>query len=563
MHFENVFHSSESTSTKFVNVTVYAFAIVAIVMSAVAQADSVNSPNITLNVDTNRATATGAGAGNTSIVINTITIAETMLPEYSSGAGKAISIKARPGFQFDPTSNVTAQSATIGFNGGGLNAVATVVPSGAADEVITFSLTSGTNTAVQDIIRINGIRIRILSAAGAAGPAQTTLQLTTSTAGGAFTNQSIVAANIQKGNPDHLVFVAQPGTNQAGADLLPSVKIVDFGGNLLTDIVRPISLAIQTNPGAATLNGTTSRNSAAGLATWVDADNLNITVAATGYTLRATNTGDAFLTGNTVDSEPFDILAGAANHLLITQQPVNTAAGDDILIAVSVFDAMDNLVTMTPTDVSIEAAINPGGWPLLSANGLTKATVNGVATWAAADDLRITKAVADYRLAASGVGSPVFSDLFDITPGTATMLQFVQQPTNTAQNAFIDPPVTVEVTDIFSNRTDTAVDIQLALATAPCGGTLTGGAATSAAGLATFGTLGSDTACDGNGLDASATGFVGASSDLFNVTAVAAPGGADACGAACGAGAGSALVPFLLIGLMRPGRRFRNGFNLG
>lgn len=521
-----------------------------------AHADSVNSPNITLNVDTNRATATGPGAGNTSVVINTITLAEISLPEYSSGAGKAVSIKAKPGFQFDPTSNVTAQSATIGINNGALNAVASVTPSGAADEVITFFLTSGTNTAVQDIIRINGVRVRILGAAGAAGPAQTTMLLTTSTAGGAFTNQGIVAANIQKGNPDHLEFVAQPGTNQAGADLLPAVKVVDFGGNLLTDIIRPISLAIQTNPGAATLNGTTTRNSAAGVATWVDADNLNITVAATGYVLRATNTGDALLASNTVDSEPFDILAGAANHLLFTQQPVNTVAGEDILIAVSVFDSMDNLVTLTPTDVSIEAAINPGGWPLLSTNGLTKATVNGVATWTAADDLRITKAVADYRLAASGVGSPVFSDLFDVTPGTATTLQFVQQPTNTAQNAFIDPPVTVEVTDNFSNRTDSAVDIQMALGTAPCGGTLAGGAATSAAGLATFGTLTIDTSCDGNGLDASATGLVGASSNLFNVTVVAAPGGADACGAACGAGAGGAMVPILLIGL-RLGRRKR------
>lgn len=555
MHFENVFRSSESASNKFVKATVIAFALVAIVSSAATRADSVNSPNITLNVDTNRATATGPGAGNTSIVINTITLAEISLPEYSSGAGKLITIQARPGFQFDPTSNVTAQSATIGINGGGLNAVATVTPAGTADEIITFNLTSGTNVNVQDIIRINGIRVRIISAAGAAGPAQTTLQLTSSTAGGAFTNQGIVAANIQKGNPDHLEFVTQPGTNQAGADLLPAVKIVDFGGNLITNVVRPITLSIQTNPGPATLNGTATVNTLNGVATWLDADNLNITVAATGYVLRATNSGDAFLASNTVDSEPFDILAGAANHLLITQQPVNTVAGEDILIAVSVFDSMDNLVTMTPTDVSIEAAINPGGWPLLSANGLTKATVNGVATWAAADDLRITKAVADYRLAASGVGSPVFSELFDVTPGTATTLLFVQQPTNTAQNAFIDPPVTVEVTDNFSNRTDSAVDIQMALGTAPCGGTLTGGAATSAAGLATFGTLTIDTACDGNGLDASATGLVGASSNLFNVTAVAAPGGADACGAACGAGAGGAMVPALMLALWLPRRR--------
>ncbi|MFN0134612.1 MAG: hypothetical protein ACKVS9_00675, partial [Phycisphaerae bacterium] len=117
---------------------VVARTIAVAVMSGAALADSVNSPNITLNVDTNR--ATGNGAGNVAITINTITVAETTLPEYSSGSGKVITIKARPGFQFDPTSNVTVQSATIGFNNGGINAVATVTPTGAADEVLTFAL---------------------------------------------------------------------------------------------------------------------------------------------------------------------------------------------------------------------------------------------------------------------------------------------------------------------------------------------------------------------------------------------------------------------------------------
>ncbi|MEK6644446.1 MAG: hypothetical protein AABZ08_11105 [Planctomycetota bacterium] len=545
---------SDLKINRLVRSTICNLLVAVLLWATAARADSVNSPNIIMNVDANRATATGNGAGNTSITINTITIAETNVNEYTSTAGKSITVRVRPGFQFDSTSNVTVQSATIGFNGSGLNVAAAVVPAGTADEVITFNLTSGT-TGGQDIIRINGIKLRILNATGAAGPAQTTMSITTSTAGGAFTNQGIVAATIQKGSPDRLEFAVQPGTNQSGADLLPTVKIVDFGGNLLTDIIRPINLSIQTNPGGATLNGTVTRNSATGIAAWVDADNLNITTAAVGYTLRATNTGDAFLTSNTADSLPFDILAGAPNHLVISLQPVNTTAGGDILINVSVFDAMDNLVTMTPVDVTIDSAINPGGWPLLSTNGLTKTTMSGVASWGAADDLRITKAINGYRLAASGVGSPVISDLFDIAPGTATRLQFIQQPTNTAQGAFIDPPVTVEATDDFANRTDSAVDIQVALSTAPCGGVLLGGAATSAAGLATFGTITIDTPCDGNGLDATSAGLIGAASVLFNITAVVAPGGADACGAACGAGAGGAMVPMLVIGLFRTRRR--------
>ena len=157
--------------------------LAAITNPTASRADSINTPNITMNVDTNR--STGPGAGGVAVAVNTITIAETNVNEYSSGATNAIRFVVRPGFQFDPTSNVTAQSATIGFNGAGVNAVATITPSGAADEVVTFSLTSGT-TGGQDIIRINGIKLKILSAVGAVGPAQATLRVTTSTAGGAY-----------------------------------------------------------------------------------------------------------------------------------------------------------------------------------------------------------------------------------------------------------------------------------------------------------------------------------------------------------------------------------------
>lgn len=511
--------------------------------AGVARADSVNSPNITLNVDTNR--TGGNGAGNVSLVINTVTIAETMLPEYSSGAGKAISIQARPGFQFDPTSNVTAQSATIGINGGGINAVATVTPTGAADETITFNFTSGTNVNVQDIIRINGIRVRIISAAGAAGPAQTTLQVTTSAAGGAFTNQGIVAANITKGAPNSLVFEAQPGSTQAAGDLLPAVKIVDFGGNLITNDARNITLAIQSNPSAGTLNGNAARDTSNGVATWLDADNLSINTAGNGYTLRASHSGANFLTSDTVDSDPFNIVAGEPDHLVITRQPVTTAAGADILIDVTVQDAFNNTVTLSTENVSIEAASNPGGWPLLTSTSLTKPFALGVASWSAADDLRINKAVVGYRLAASGVGQTVFSDSFDIVPADPAALRFVQQPTTALQNAPIAPPVTVQILDAFDNLTTSTATVNLTLATAPCGGTVTGGSAAAVAGVATFDALSIDTPCEGNALEASSGNLVRTTSDTFAITAIPAPPFA-LCGIPCGAGIVS-VVPMMLI----------------
>jgi len=523
--------------------TLIAAGIIAIALVRPASADSVNSPNITMNVDTNR--TGGNGAGNVSIVITTITIAETTLPEYSSGAGKAISIQARPGFQFDPTSNVTAQSATIGFNGGGINAVATVTPTGAADETIVFNLTSGTNASVQDIIRVNGVRVRIISAAGAAGPAQTTLQITTSTAGGAFTNQGIVASNITKGAADHLEFAAQPGSTQAGLDLLPAVKIVDFGGNLITNDARTIALAIQSNPSASTLAGTVVRDTSNGIATWIDTDNLSISATGAGYTLRANHSGANFLTSDTVDSEPFNIQAGDPDHLVITQQPVNTAAGADILIDVTVQDVFNNTVLAATGSATIEAASNPGGWPLLTSSSLTKPFVLGVASWSAADDLRINKAVVGYRLAASGVGPTVFSDSFDITPADPAALRFIQQPTAAQQGAIISPPIIVEILDAFDNRTTSTATVDLALITAPCGGAVTGGSVAAVAGVATFDALSIDTPCEGNALEASSGNLVRTTSDIFTITAIPAPPFA-ICGIPCGAGIVS-VAPMMLL----------------
>lgn len=181
--------------------------------------------------------------------MNTVVAAELNVAEYSAGSGQAITFRARPGFQFDPTSDVSAQSATIGFNGNPVNAVATVTPTGAADDVISFELTSGTSPTVQDIIRVNGIRVRILDAAGAAGPARITLEVTTTTAGGAFESQGIVAANIVTGAAQRLIFSTQPGSNAAGSDLLPAVCVVDFGGNTVkAEPPRTITLAIQDRP---------------------------------------------------------------------------------------------------------------------------------------------------------------------------------------------------------------------------------------------------------------------------------------------------------------------------
>lgn len=487
-----------------------------LVGTAVASADSVNSPNITMNVDANR--AAGNGAGGVAVVVNTVTIAETMLTEYSAGSGKAIVIQVRPGFQFDPASAISAQSATIGLNGESINTAASITPDGSAGEAIMFNLTSGTSAA-QDIVRISGIRLLIRSAAGAAGPAQTTLSITTTSAGGAFSNQGIVAASLTKGVADHLEFSAQPGSTQSNGDLLPAVKIVDFGGNVIDNDVRTITLQIQDNPSAGTLTGINAQQTGNGVATWSDVDNLHIASAGSGYTLRASHDGADLQSSDVVISEPFDITAGAPDHLVISTQPVDTAAGAAILVEVTVKDQSGNTVTGSTDSVTLDSAVNTGGWPLLVDTSLTKPAQNGVAAWDESDNLRINKAVADYALLASGVGAPVQSDFFDVIPAAPSALRFVQQPSDVQEDISIAPAVTVEIIDEFANRADSTADVSLNLQSG-CGGAMTGESAAAADGLATFDAVRIDTPCTSVVLEASSGNLPRTVSDPFDVTAL-------------------------------------------
>lgn len=513
-----------------------------------AQADFVSSPIIQLKVDNNR--SVGAGAGNIPVAVSFVQIGESMLAEFSSGSGKRFTLQVKPGFQFDPTSNVTARSATFGINGGPVNGVATIAPSGAPNETLIFNVTSGGDPNRQEFIQVEGIRLLIITAQGAAGPAQTTLTLNTTALGGTFNNVNLVSATIIKGVPDHLRFANQPGNNQAGVSLLPTVAIVDFGGNIITNDDRTISVSIAANPGAATLMGNAVRNSSNGLATWVDADLLRINTAATGYTLNASHSGSPFNARDVEESLPFDISAGDAGHMVFSMQPATTVAGQPLLLSVSVFDNLSNPI-LTPLNITLDSAVNPGGWPLLTDSSLTKATSGGVATWNAADNLRINSKISGYRLSASGVGQPIQTDAFNIVAGPPALLRFAQQPTNVTVNQPVSPAVAVEIIDAFGNRTDSTATVTLALDTAPCGGALTGGEANADGGLATFSALALDTACDGDVLSATSPNLPGLTSDSFNVTA--AP-----CGA-CGAGAAMAMAPMLLfqIGMRRKHRRWR------
>ena len=105
------------------------------------------------------------------------------------------------------------------------------------------------------------------------------------------------ACTIHYGIGTKLVYTTQPVGGPATAALAtqPVLQAQDASGNLGINFVGPVALALGTNPGAATLGGTTTVNAVAGVATFT---NVSVSKAGTGYTLVASSTGLTAATSN-------------------------------------------------------------------------------------------------------------------------------------------------------------------------------------------------------------------------------------------------------------------------
>jgi adhesin/invasin len=110
---------------------------------------------------------------------------------------------------------------------------------------------------------------------------------------------------VAPGPAQSLQFLVQPSDAQAGSPIAPAVQVAvrDGFGNLADSAAATVTVALQSNPGGATLFGSTTAASAGGVASFPD---LSLNRPGAGYTLAASSPG---LTGAvsapfTVDSEP-------------------------------------------------------------------------------------------------------------------------------------------------------------------------------------------------------------------------------------------------------------------
>jgi hypothetical protein len=226
-------------------------------------------------------------------------------------------------------------------------------------------------------------------------------------------------------------------------------------------------------------------------------------------------------------SAPFVVTPGTASKLAFTTEPGGGPSGTtwSQQPVVTVQDALGNTVTSDNSTVTLAINSQPGsGATLTCTGGLSKQAVNGVATFAGC---QIAGQVGSYTLVATdGSLTAATSTAFNITPGAATQLVYLQQPTNAVAGSTITPSVTVQVEDASGNveTGDNATTVTLAIGTNPGGGTLSGTTTrTVASGVATFNDLSINKTGTGYTLNATSSPAHGTTaSSAFNITVGAA-----------------------------------------
>ncbi len=284
------------------------------------------------------------------------------------------------------------------------------------------------------------------------------------------------------GAAQKIAFVQQPGDTAAGSPITPAVTV-----SLKDAFDNPIpnaSITMSVQGGAPPLQGTLARTTdSLGMATFND---LKITKAGT-YRLQATGGGLTATSGN------FVIRAGST----ISITPVIGGGGGQSATAGTAYasplravvqDNFNNPVqgaSVTFTAPSTGATVTFGG------SATANTDINGVAV---SPTMTASGQTGTFSVNAttSGAPSPAAFSL-TIIAGAANKLGFVQQPSNSAADTPITPPVTVQLQDSFGNPVRTE-GVSIALQLVPVNARIRASSVippqmTGPSGLATFAAL--------------------------------------------------------------------------
>jgi len=343
-------------------------------------------------------------------------------------------VSIKKGANVDTSADGT--TVALAIKGGTGTAGATLICTGTGAGGRTFTVASGIATATGCSIDRSGAAY-VLTATWSYGGSDDSATFT-----------------ISAGPATKLAFTTQPSGGSAGVAWAtqPVVTVQDSAGQTVTSgagSTTTVTLAITPGTGTAgavlSCTGGLSRAAVYGVATF---SGCLIDRAGTGYTLTATGSG---LTSAT--SAAFAISGSTATKLAFTSQPTRGTPGGAFATqpVVAIQDAGGATVTTSTATVALSLGANPGGGTLSCTGGLSKAAVNGVATFSGC---AITAVGVGYMLLAASTGlTSATSSPFDV----ADRLVFATQPAGAAPGvAFTTQPVVA----VRAGPTNTAIHDQ-------------------------------------------------------------------------------------------------------
>jgi Ca2+-binding RTX toxin-like protein len=187
-----------------------------------------------------------------------------------------------------------------------------------------------------------------------------TLMVTDKDGGSTSTSKTISVTGNQ--NATNLAFAQQPTTTIAGQTIPVTVRIEDSNGHLVSSNA-PVTIALASNPGGATLGGTLTVNAVNGVATFTD---LALDLPGTGYTLKATSGTLTSATSNAFNSTlPTTAVSVIGNQLYV----VSGSASDAVVI--------DPVGPSTTGSTGVNVKINGQSTPITQSIGLIRAYLQG------------------------------------------------------------------------------------------------------------------------------------------------------------------------------------------
>jgi hypothetical protein len=305
--------------------------------------------------------------------------------------------------------------------------------------------------------------------------------------GGTTLNKPIVGMAVSgiSGAPSKLAFSTQPGGASGGAafSTQPTVTVQDAAGDPVTTDSTTVTLGIAsgspTSGGPGTLSTCTSTGGLNGVFSF---NGCAIDKAGSGYKLVAT---DGALTAT---SASFTVGTGPATHIVFATEPNNAIGGSAFVTqpVVAIQDAGGNTVTSDTHAITMTKATGTG-----TLSTCTATTSAGVAAFSGCT---INTAGA-YTLTATDTIDTLnaTSSSFNVTVGGASQVVFTTQAANAVANAPFGTQPVITIEDAGGNTVTTDTN-GITMAISSGSGTLSGCAATTTAGVASFSGCTIDTA---------------------------------------------------------------------